>query len=234
MTFVSYYLFGFLQLMGWPRKKGIPFFRKNVVDLFILKMLIEQMTQFAILLGAIRPKIAISIIADMTNNRDRARKPAEELWAFLDPTKIVTSHPKLDPAEVITHFPTAGQDCRHLFPKDIGQHYVPSEFLMSEPLTSHSQTTFLRGLVWGFDHSQEALTAFEAKKKQLEKWLPEVTSGAVKLSLDPPYDCRTATPDEICNEIREVLGSFQKEIRPLSSIPDDLLSLPQVIQRLRE
>lgn len=101
MTFVCYYLCGFLSSMRWPRKMGIPFFRKNVVDFFLVKLVIEQMTESAILLGAIRPKVAISLIADVTHKRDLARKPAQELWLFLDPTKTIKSHPELEPAKVI-------------------------------------------------------------------------------------------------------------------------------------
>lgn len=226
MTFVSYYLLSFLRATGWPRKVGILFFRKEVVDAFLLKMVIKQMAEYAIILGALRPKLAISLIADMAIGMDPDRSSAEELWAFLNPTKSVTSHPELEPAEAITN-----SYCES-FGDELSQNFFPWKFLMSETIVFCSHMPFLNGLVWGFDHPEEALAAFELNRTRIEKELPDAVSHGLKL--DAPYDHRTPTADEICNEMRGHLDSFQKEVRPLFPIPHDLLSLPQVIQRIQK
>jgi hypothetical protein len=224
MTFVMYYLVGFLKSMGWPRKLGLPMLRKEVVEVSVIRVAIHTMVDFATVLSAKRPDTAICIIAN-SFSPDFKKTAAVEFWAWLDPTRIVASHPQLRPAEAIARFSFDGKDWLRDAPSDL----LPWDLVVGgEGISLYSQVLFAQALVWGIEHPEEALTAYEAHLKALEEMLPNMISAGLKL--DAPY--RPPTSDEVCESIEEVIASYQKEVPSFGTVPQDLLALPSVAQRL--
>ena len=230
MTFVSYYLVGFLKSMGWPRKLGFPLLRKNVVDAFAIRMAIETMVQFAMVLGAKRPDIAIRIIADIVRQRDSKKKSAAELWEWLNPIAIVAAHSEVSPSKAIARFFCSDKDMSILLGDAPSQNFVPEDFVTSETISVCSNLPFAQALVWGIEHPQEALTAFEDERRKYSEKLPEMISSGLKL--DPPYTCPTS--DDVCKSMQELISSYQNEVRSLCTVPQDLLALPSVAQRITD
>jgi len=230
MTFVLYYLVGMLKAMGWPRKVGLPMLRKEVVDAFVIRMAIQQMVEFATVLGAKRPNVAIRLIADMFRQRDYTQQPAAQLWAKLDATQTVTLHPEISPAEAIARFigDSSGKDYGKILGQGPSQNFVPWSFVGGGPISFASHMPFAMALAWGIEHPEEALAAWEAQYKQYAEDLPEMLAAGLKL--DPPHTIPTS--DDICASIEEVLAFFQKEVRPLVAVPPELLALPAVARRL--
>jgi hypothetical protein len=232
MTFVLYHLVGMLKAMGWPRKLGLPLLRKEVVDGFIVRMAIQEMAEFAVVLGAKQPAVAIRLLADMFRHRDYIQQPAAELWAMLDATKTVISHPEVGPAEAIARFigDSSGKDYGAILGKAPSQNFLPWNFIAGEAISFASEMPFAMALVWGIEHPQEALAACEAKHKEYSDRLPEMLAAGLKL--DPPYTCPTS--DDMCVAIQDVIASFQKEVRPLCAVPPELLALPAVARRITQ
>jgi hypothetical protein len=54
-----------------------------------------------------------------------------------------------------------------------------------------------------------------------------ISSG---LELDSPYSISTS--DDVCQFMEELISSFQNEVRQFNAVPQDLLALPWVAQRL--
>ncbi|HUS88895.1 MAG TPA: hypothetical protein VMW91_05910 [Desulfosporosinus sp.] len=216
--------------MGWPRKVGFPLLRKNVVDAFVIRMAIEAMVKFAVVLGAKRPDIAIRIIADIFRQRDSKKTTAAELWERQNPTAIVAAHPEVSPAEAIARFFCSDKDMAILLGDAPSQNFVPEDFVTSETISFYSTLPFAKALVWGIEHPQEALTAFEDERRKYSEKLPDMISSGLKL--DPPYTCPTS--DDVCKSMQELISSYQNEVRSLSNVPQDLLDLPSVAQRITD
>ena len=216
--------------MGWPRKIGLPLLRKNVVDVFVIRMAIEMMVEFATVLGAKRPDIAICIIADIVRQRDSKKKSAAELWKWLNPIATVAAHPEVRPAEAIARFFSPGRDYGSILADAPSQKFVPENFIFSEAISFCSQLPFAQALVWGIEYLQEALTAFEAKREKHSEQLPEMISSGVELV--SPYSCPTS--DDVCESMQELVSSYQNEVRSFCTVPQDLLVLPSVAQRLTD
>jgi hypothetical protein len=230
MTFVSYYLVRFLKSMGWPRKVGIPLLRKNVVDAFVIRIAIETMVQFAIVLGAKRPDIAIRIVANIVGQGYSKKKSAAELWEWLNPTALVAAHPEVSPSEAIARFCCPEKDMAILLGDDLSQNFVPQDFLTSQTISFLSNHPFAQALVWGIEHPQEALNAFEAKRAKHIEILPKMISYGVKL--DNPYT--VSTSDDVCKFVQDMISSYENEVCSLCSVPQDLLALPSVAKRISE
>jgi hypothetical protein len=201
------------------------------------------MAQSAIALGTERPNIAIALLADLFS-RGGDVGDAEKFWTYLDPTEKVNSRPDLEPVKAIIEAQSArlvqlqspaSLLVEKLFsPFDIKNQsescYVEWDSINSKDFLAFYVLVFAKGLVWGLSHPKESRSGYEAKREKSLKNLPDaIRSG---LDVDPRYACPTL--DEMCNIIQEFLDSFQKEIRPLSPIPQELLSLPQVIQRIQD
>lgn len=100
MKFPAYWLFALLNYMGWPRTIGL-IVRKKVVNSFILWSSLVALVRAGIALGALRPKIAVNLLADQLTKRDWSTQSVIDFWMLFDPSERVAKNSDKPPEEVI-------------------------------------------------------------------------------------------------------------------------------------
>jgi hypothetical protein len=225
MTFPSFWLFGFLNQMGWPRTTGL-LIRKKVVNITVLRGGLVALVRGGIALGASRPSIATSLLADPFPKRDWQVSPPTELWNRFDPSKQISAASNKPPEEVIAgiqfDFDEVGQLDSVL--KDVIEwDYI----LLNKDFSLHYHWIFIQGLVWGLSHPEEAFARWEKQRRKYQKNLPEMLS--LGLEVQSPE-----TLEEFADAMEKSVNTFQMEIRPLDEIPRELLNFPLIAARLRK
>lgn len=220
MTFPAFSFFGFLNYMGWPRTKGL-LIRKKVVAYTIVWMAVTHSVRGGIALGALRPKIAVSLLADLFSKSDWSRQPATEIWARFDPSEKVANNSDQTPEEVIAGFPTP----LYNNPEEGFQDFFEWEFLLTDSFSAHYHSLFAEGLIWGLSHPEEALARDEEERQECLKNLPDMLSHG--LDVHP-----RETFEEFADAMEESVNGFQDEIRPFAEAPQELLDLPAIAARL--
>jgi hypothetical protein len=220
MTFPAFTFLGFLNYTGWPRRKGL-LNHKKVVSYTIVWMAVTHLVRAGIALGALRPKIAVSLLADLFSKRDWSEQPAIELWSRFDPSEKIANNLDKTPVEVIVEFPTPFY---HNLKEGL-QDFFEWEFLLTDSFSVHYHCLFAEGLIWGLSHHEEALVRYEEQRQEFLKNLPDMLSYG--------FDVHSPeTLEEYAYAMEESVNVFQDEIRPFAKIPQDLLSLPAIAQRL--
>ena len=222
MTFPAYWLFGFLNYAGWPRTKGL-FIRKKIVSSIVLWSSLTALVQAGIALGALRPKIAVSLLADLFTKRNWQRHPATELWNKLDPSEQISNQPDKPPEQVIANFPITVPNITN--PEEVQRDLIAWENALTESFSAHYHCIFAQGLIWGLSHPEESLGRYEKQRQRDIKKLPVMLQAGLKVQ-------SPATFEEFADAIKESVNAFQNEIRPFDEIPQELLSLPVISTRL--
>ena len=231
MPFPAFWLFGFLNHMGWPRIKGL--FRKQVVSSIILWEGLVALVRAGIALGALRPSIAVSLLADLLSERDWSQQPATEFWNHFDPSQRVANNSDKSPEEIITGFQSPWdffenkplkfnkilKDPSNL--KDV----VEWEFILTDKFSAIYHVIFIEGLIWGLSHPEEALARHEEQRQKHLKNLPDMVSHGIDVH-------SPETLEEFADAMEESVNTFQDEIRPFARVPKELLSLPAIATRL--
>jgi hypothetical protein len=220
MTFPELWFFTFLGHMGWPRTKGL-FIRKQVVSPVVLWGGLVALVQAGIALGALRPKIAVSLLADLFSERDWSQKPATELWSHFDPSEQVASNSDEAPEQIIVGI----QPPMYNKPEDVMKDSIEWEFVLSNEFWARYHIVFVKGLIWGLSHPEEALARHEEQRQIHLKNLPDMLSHG--LNVRSPE-----TLEDFADSMEESVNVFQNEIRPFSEIPHELLRLPVIATRL--
>ncbi|MCJ7786638.1 hypothetical protein MUP06_00245 [Patescibacteria group bacterium] len=226
MTFPAYWLFGFLNYAGWPRTKGI-LIRKKVVSSVILRGGLVSLVRAGIALGALRPKTAVRLLADLFSKRDWPRQPATEAWAQFDPSEKIANTPDKPPEEVIAGIQSPMSFFNNKPEKfdNILKDVIEWEFIFTDEFSAYYHLIFGRGIIWGLSHPREALARYEEKRQHLLKKLPEMLQAGLEVH---PLE----TLEEFADSMEESVNVFQKEIRPFVEIPQELLSIPVIDTRL--
>lgn len=230
MTFPSFWFLTFLNHMGWPQIKGLS--RKQVISCVALWGGLGGLVRAGIALGALRPRIAVSLLADLLSERDWSRRPATEFWNDFDPSQQVAKNSDKSPEEVIMGMqspwdffegtPLFNKILRYLFnPKGL----IEWESILTDEFSVHYHAIFIKGLVWGLSHPEEALTRHEEQRQKHLKNLPDMVSH--RLDVHSPE-----TLEEFADAMEESVNTFQDEIRPFARVPKELLSLPAIATRL--
>jgi hypothetical protein len=228
MTFPAYWLFGFLNYLGWPRTKGLLIHKKVVSSLVLWGGLVE-LVQAGIALGTLRPKTAITLLADSFAERDWLLNPVTELWAKFDPSKKVANKLDKRPAEVIAEqiqYPQFSLTLYNNNPEKALQDLIEWKFILSDSFTADYHIIFVQGLIWGLSHPEEALASYKEERKRLLTTLPLAISAGLNV---PP---QIETLEEFADAMEEAVNSFQNRIRPLAEIPQELLKFPAIVTRL--
>jgi hypothetical protein len=180
-----------------------------------------------IALGALRPKIAISLLADLFSERDWSRKPATELWAHFDPSEQVANNSDKTPEEIIAgiqspmdFFSNKPEQFDSIL-KDVTKDVIEWKFILSNEFSARYHIVFIKGLIWGLIHPEKALARYEEQRQEHLKNLPDMLSHG--LDVYPPE-----TFEEFADAIEESVNAFQDEIRPLAEVPQELLNLPAI------
>jgi hypothetical protein len=223
MTFPAFWLSGFLNHMGWPRKTGL-LFRKDVVNYNVLWSSLVSLARAGIVLGISKPKTAINLFADLFPKRDWQKQTVKELWDKLDPSKQIIETLDKTPEEVITwikpHFDKVGQLNNIL--KDAVEW---NSIFTDNTFATHFHVIFAQGLIWGLSHTEEAKKRWEEQSQKLLEDLPEMLS--VGLDVRSPE-----TPEELADAMQESVNAYNQEIRPFAEIPQELINFPLIAARL--
>ena len=203
--FGFYYVVGLLSHMGWPRRKGL-FSSEAVVDSLILDSAIDQMIDWSASIGACRPNIALQIIASMFRDTDWESTEALDIGAEINNLKKqwIERSSTNNPREIVkpVKFSKTSKviSMKQLKHKDI-QHAL--------------EVYFYEGLMWGLSNPAEFKTYYQENEKRQRDNLPEYKAAGLAVDSIP-------TLDQILNDGEEILRGYEKEIRPLSSIPQKL------------
>ena len=230
MTFPDFWLLGFLNFMGWPQKtrlSGTP-----VISCIALWGSLGVLGRAGIALGALRPRIAVSMLADQLSDRDWSRKLATEFWNDFDPSQQVSNNSDKSPEDVIVGMQSPWDffEGDSLFKKITKYLFNPKglidwECILADEFSARYHVIFAKGLVWGLSHPEEALARDEERRQKHLKNLPDMLSHGFDVHAPE-------TLEEFADAIEESVNAFQDEIHPFASVPQELLSLPAIASRL--
>jgi hypothetical protein len=154
LIYGTYYINGVLGAAKWPRKQGL--MGKEVVDVTILDVSVDQMVDWAAGIGAGRAKLAVQILASLYNDRDWDSEGAPNIEMFVNGQD--------------EDFARKGLDLETTAPHDLLEPYhfkntfggaVPYKTL-SEPKTREIiETTFAGALLYGLSHPDEVEAWYE-------------------------------------------------------------------------
>ena len=226
MTFPGSWFLSFLNRMGWPQTKGL-FIRKQVISSIVLWGGLVTLVRGGIALGALRPKTAISLLADLLTKRDWNQQSATELWTALDTSKQVTNNSDKSPEEVITEIQSPMVFFKNKSEKfdNILKDVIEWKYIFTEKFSVYFHWIFAQGLAWGLSHSEEALAYYEEQRQTHLKNLPDMLSNGLDVHSPETFE-------EFADAMEESVNAFQDEIRPLAKVPQELLSLPAIATRL--
>jgi hypothetical protein len=164
----TYYIKGVLGATKWPRKLGV--LAKEVVDVTILDVSIDQMVDWAAAIGAGRPKLAVQVLASLYNDSgwDTDNPPDIEKFIGIQEEELRKKGFKLD--KTAPHV--------LLEPYHFAKNYnkmVLFKQITDPKIAEILETTFMAALVYGFNHPIEFknwykhnLDEFEAEKPKYE------------------------------------------------------------------
>lgn len=242
MDFVDYFLYGLLKATHWPRKIGVPCFRKHVVVVEALHLEIQSMVETAVALGVTKPATAAALIGHLFSDRDWGRQPAQELWCYLDPTEKISSNPEVSPIQTIVAWPfDTGLDealkyfgwpnlikrASRLGTDHPDYNYVEWKYVDTPNFYTFYHIRFAQGLVWGLGYPKEAAAAYELQRQNKLKELP----GFIKAGLDAEPQQACPTLNEISFRGEQMVELFEAVVRPFAPTPHELQILPQIVSR---
>jgi len=204
--FGFYYVVGLLSHMGWPRRRGL-FSSEAVVDSLILDSAIDQMIDWSAGIGACRPNVALQIIASMFRDMDWDSKEALNIGSEVDNLKKqwIERGNNSNPREAVkpVKFSKTSKliSMKQLKDKDI-QHAL--------------EVYCYESLMWGLVNPDSFQTYYSANEKRQRDQLPEYKKVGLAVDSIP-------TLEQILKEGEEIIGGYEKEVRPLSSIPEKLM-----------
>lgn len=204
--FGFYYIMGLLSHMGWPKRRSL-FNSEAVVNSLILDSTVEQMIDWATSIGACRPKLALQIIATMLRSTDWESKDAMNLSTEVSTMKKQWAERgnSNNPRETVK-------------PVKFSKH---SEVMTMKQLKdkeiSHALEVYCyESLIWGLVNSDNFKTYYSANEERQKEKMPEYKKAGLAVDYIP-------TLDQILKEGEEILKGYEKEVRPLSSIPQKLI-----------
>jgi hypothetical protein len=193
--------------MGWPRRRGL-FSSEAVVDSLILDSAIDQMIDWSASIGACRPDLALQIVASIFRDMNWESKDAFNISAEIANLKNQwkersnTNNPREIVKPVKFSKTSKVISMKQLKHKDI-QHAL--------------EVYFYESLMWGLVNPAEFKNYYQENEKRQRGNLPEYKAAGLAVDSIP-------TLDSILNDGEEILKGYEKEIRPLSPVPQKLKS----------
>lgn len=205
--FGFYYVVGLLSHMGWPRRRGL-FSSEAVVDSLILDSAIDQMIDWSASIGACRPNVALQIIASMFRGMDWDSKEALDIGAETENLKKqwVERGNSSNPREAVKPVK---------FSKT--SKVISMKQLKHKDIQQALEVYCFEGLMWGLVNSDNFKNYYSANEERQKEKMPEYKKAGLAVDYIP-------TLDQILKEGEEILKGYEKEVRPLSSVPQKLLN----------
>lgn len=205
--FGFYYVVGLLSHMGWPRRRGL-FSSEAVVGSLILDSAIDQMIDWSASIGACRPSIALQIIASMFRDMDWDSKEALDIGAEINNLKKqwIERGNNSNPREAVKPVK---------FSKN--SKVISMKQLKNKDIQHALEVYCYESLMWGLVNSDNFKSYYSVNEKRQREQLPEYQKAGLAVDSIP-------TLDQILKDGEEILRGYEKEVRPLSPVPQKLLS----------
>lgn len=204
--FGFYYIMGLLSHMGWPRRRSL-FNSEAVVDSFILDSAVEQMIDWVATIGACRPKLALQVIATMLRGTDWEGKDAVSLGTEVSNIKKQWAERgnSNNPREVVK-------------PVKFSKHskVMTIKQLKDKEISHAFEVYCYESLIWGLVNPDNFKTYYSTNEERQREKLPEYKKAGLAVDYIP-------TLDQILKEGEEILKGYEKDVRPLSPIPEKLI-----------
>jgi len=203
--FSFYYIMGLLNHMGWPRRKSL-FNSEAVVNSLILDSAVEQMIDWAVSIGACRPKLALQIIATMLRGTDWESKDAMNLSTEVSNMKKQWAERgnSNNPREVVK-------------PIKFSKHseVTTMKQLKNKEILHALEVYCYESLIWGLVNPDNFKTYYSVNEERQREKMSEYKKAGLAVDYIP-------TLDQFLKEGEEILRGYEKETRELSPIPQKL------------
>lgn len=203
--FGFYYIVGLLSHIGWPRRRSL-FNSEAVVNSFILDSGVDQMIDWAASIGACRPKLALQVVATMLRGTDWESKDAMNLGDEVSNMKKQWAERSSsnNPREAVKPIKFS----KHGDVITMGQ-------LKDKEIKHALEVYCYESLIWGLINSDSFKTYYSTNEKRQKDQLPEYEKAGLGVDYIPSLY-------QILKEGEEILKGYEKEVRPLSPIPQKL------------
>jgi len=204
--FGFYYVVGLLGHMGWPRRRSL-FNSEAVINSLILDSAIEQMIDWSASIGACRPDLALQIVASMLRGTDWESKEALDFSAEINTLKKQwIERGDNNPREAVK--PVKFSKTSNL---------ISMKQLKDKDIQHALEVYCYESLIWGLANPDSFKTYYSTNEKRQRDQLPQYKKAGLAVDSIP-------TLDHILKEGEEILKGYEKEVRPLSPIPQKLLN----------
>lgn len=235
--FGFYYMVGLLSHMGWPRKRGL-FSFGTVYDSNVLELAEAQMITWSASIGACRPNLALQMIATMFRENNWDSSDSIDICDLIDDLKVewganavarnfVSEEGEegialLDDSENAWRVWSEYEDS-NLELKDVVQFFEFSKFssMVNSKNFTKKETRFLLeqvcldSLLWGLANPEGFKNYFEKQNQHHKDSMPIYEKAGLDIDSIPGLE-------QLLKEGEAILRSYEKEIRPLSPIPQKL------------
>jgi hypothetical protein len=198
-----------LQNMGWPRTKG--FLKKtDYVDSQLVDITFEQGLHICCGLGAGRPEMAGSVIADIFNANPWTPASTKELL-----TMLATGDQEVRANKDELPWKALYRDQSRLagYSRE-----VPWEWLGSLEVALIRAILSAKAAYWGLTHPLDFVHAFELHKGSYEETAKEMVPHGLEVPLAFPW----GTLEDFFATCESMVTDFQKERPPLTPMPPSL------------
>ena len=203
--FGFYYIMGLLGHIGWPRRRSL-FNSEAVVNSLILDSAVEQMIDWAVSIGACRPQLALQVIATMLRGIDWESKDAMSLGTEVSNMKKQWTERGggNNPREAVK-------------PVKFSKHskVMTMKQLKDKEISYALEVYCYESLIWGLVNSDNFKIYYSTNEERQREKMPEYKKAGLAVDYIP-------TLDQILKEGEGILKGYEKEIRPLSPIPQKL------------
>lgn len=214
--FGFYYVVGLLGHMGWPRRRSL-FNSEAVVSSRILDSAVEQMIDWSASIGACRSHLALQMIATMFRENDWDSEDSLNLLTVVNNSKKLWSergnnNPR-DIVQPIKFSKLKLEDVKNL--KDSFKEVISTKDLKNKDTQLLLEKYCFESLIWGLANPNNFKIYYETDEKSHKDQLPSYEKAGLAVDSIP-------TLDQILKEGEEILRGYEKEVRPLSPIPQKL------------
>ena len=220
MRVLEFFLYVRLTDMGWPRKKGI--FRRQYVDANLADITIEHGLMMATGLGAVRPEVAVSLLADTFAGNPWTEQSVSELMDGLrEAHGIVARQHDMPPWKALWRqfrLASYASELRwsDLFDDNVGL------------IRAQAGT---RAVYWGLSNHLCMEEVFDREKSDYEAGATIANEHGLGVSRTYPFQSLDQLY-ETCDDLVQAFNDAMPPLPPFSSTPSVLRAVPEIARRL--
>ena len=201
-----YFVTSTLRELGWPRKQG--WFRRATIDTTITDATIDQMINWAASLGAGRPTLALSMIAEMFRDRDWESDDAPDILVFINLARPSWDNsPNASPCEIAKPFRLAKMFGREISPDTLKQ----------VDIRQGLEQMVLTGILWGLANPDRFAQWYASSARLHDQRIHSMQKVGLAVTSSAPLEAFFKSSEQI-------VQAYQRDIQPLHPIPEKLSS----------